>query len=52
MIHSHIRVIKLLQKELEELEDEVLRLFNQAPKLDKEEEQEVMDIIDNLRTIP
>ena len=52
VIHSHIRVIKLLQKELEELENEMLRLFNQAPKLDKEEEQEVMDIIDNLRTIP
>ena len=52
VIQSHIRVIKLLQKELEELEGEMLRLFNQAPKLDKDEEQEVIDIIDNLRTIP
>jgi len=52
VIQSHIRVIKLLQKELEELEGEMLRLFAQAPKLDKDEEQEVIDIIDNLRTIP
>jgi transposase len=26
--------------------------FHQAPQLDSNEEQEVMDIIDNLRTIP
>lgn len=52
VIKSHIRVIKLLQNELKELENEMLRLFNQTPKLDKDEEQEIMDIIDNLRTIP
>ena len=52
VIKSHIRVIKLLQEELKELENEMLKLFNQVPQLDNNEEQEVMDIIDNLRTIP
>jgi len=52
VIQSHIRVIRLLQEELQELDKEMLRLFNQAPKLDKDEEQEVIDIINNLRTIP
>ena len=52
VIKSHIRVIKLLNEELKELENEMLKLFNQTPKLSKDEEQEVMDIIDNLRTIP
>ena len=52
VIRSHIRVIKLLQTELKELENEMLKLFNQTPQLEDNEEQEVMDIIDNLRTIP
>ena len=52
VIKSHIRVIKLLQAELKELENEMLCLFNQAPKLNKDEEQEIIDLIDNLRTIP
>jgi len=52
VIKSHIRVIKLLQEELKELEDEMLKLFKQQISLDKNDEQEVMDIIDNLRTIP
>ena len=30
----------------------MLLLFNQQPLLDSNEEQHVMDIIDNLRTIP
>ncbi|NOZ90532.1 MAG: IS110 family transposase [Epsilonproteobacteria bacterium] len=30
----------------------MLKLFNQIPKLEDNEEQEIMDIIDNLRTIP
>jgi transposase len=30
----------------------MLALFNQQPKLDDTEEQEIMNIIDNLRTIP
>jgi len=52
VIKSHIRVIKLLQAEIKELENQMLKLFNQVPKLETNEEQEVMDIIDNLRTIP
>jgi len=52
VIKSHIRVIKLLQEELKELENEMLKLFKQSPQLNKDEEQEVIDIIDNLRTIP
>ena len=52
VIKSHIRVIKLLQEELKELESEMLKLFNEQVSLDKDEEQEIMDIIDNLRTIP
>ena len=52
VIKSHIRVIKLLQEELKELENEMLKLFHEAPQLEDNEEQEVMDIIDNLRTIP
>jgi len=52
VIKSHIRVIKLLQEELKELENEMLKLFKQSPQLNKNEEQEVIDIIDNLRTIP
>jgi len=52
VIKSHIRAIKFLQEELNELDNEMLKLFNQAPKLNDNEEQEIMDIIDNLRTIP
>jgi len=52
VIKSHIRVIKLLQEKLKELENKMLKLFHAQVTLDKEEEQEVMDIIDNLRTIP
>ena len=52
VIKSHIRVIKLLQEELKELENEMLKLFKQSPQLNKNEEQEIIDIIDNLRTIP
>ena len=52
VIKSHIRVIKLLQEELKELEHEMLKLFNEQVSLQKDEEQEIMDIIDNLRTIP
>jgi transposase len=52
VIKSHIRVIKLLQEELKELENEMLKLFNEQVSLDRDEEQEIMDIIDNLRTIP
>ena len=52
VIQSHIRVIRLLQEELEAVEKEMRKLFSQAPKLDEEEEQEVIDIIDNLRSIP
>jgi transposase len=52
VIRSHIRIIKLLNEELNNIENEMLKLFNQAPILERQEEQEIMDIIDNLRTIP
>jgi transposase len=52
VIRSHIRIIKLLNEELNEIENEMLKLFSQAPVLERDEEQEIMNIIDNLRTIP
>ena len=52
VIQSHIRAIKFLQKEIESIDNEMLKLFNASPSFTKEEEQEVIDIIDNLRTIP
>ena len=52
VIKSHIRIIKLLNEELREIENEMLRLFNQAPILEDSKEQEIIGIIDNLRTIP
>jgi transposase len=52
VIVSHLRAIKFLNQEIEETENQMLLLFNQQPTLDSHEEQEVMDIIDNLRTIP
>ena len=52
VIRSHIRIIKLLNEELNEIENEMLKLFSQAPILERDEEQEIMNIIDNLRTIP
>jgi len=39
------------QKKLKEFENEMLKLFKEQVSLDKDEEQEIMDIIDNLRTI-
>ena len=38
VIKSHIRVIKLLQEELKELENEMLKLFYQAPQLNSNNE--------------
>jgi transposase len=52
VIQSHIRQIKLLNEEITLCDERMLSLFNAQPKLDKEEEEEIMDIIDNLRTIP
>ena len=52
VIQSHIRAIKFLQKEIESIDNEMLKLFNASPSFTKEEEQEVTDIIDNLRSIP
>ena len=52
VIQSHIRMIKTLQKEIESINNEMLKLFNVSSSFTKEEEQEVIDIIDNLRTIP
>jgi transposase len=49
VIKSHIRVIKLLN---EEIKNQMLSLFNNSPSFSKEEEKEVSDIIDNLRSIP
>jgi len=52
VIQSHIRVIRLLNEEIKSIDNQMLKLFNQTPSLSKEEEDEVIDIIDNLRTIP
>jgi transposase len=52
VIKSHIRVIKLLNEEIKEIENRMLSLFNNSPSFSKEEEKEVSDIIDNLRSIP
>lgn len=52
VITSHLKQIKFINQEIEATENQMLLLFNQQPSLDSNEEQEVMDIIDNLRTIP
>ncbi len=52
VIRSHIRMIKTLFNEIDAIEQEMLSLFNALPLLRKEEEKEIMDIIDNLRSIP
>ena len=52
VIQSHIRAIRFLESEIALVENKMLELFNQFPTLTKEEEKEITDIIDNLRTIP
>ena len=52
VIQSHLRQIKFINSEIASCEDQMLTLFQEQPALEKEEEQEIMDIIDNLRTIP
>jgi transposase len=52
VITSHLKQIKFISLEIEATENQMLLLFNQQPSLNSNEEQEVMDIIDNLRTIP
>jgi len=52
IIQSHIRFIKILDEEIKAIDNQMLKLFNQPISFSKDEEQEVMDIIDNLRTIP
>lgn len=52
VILSHIRQIRFINDEIEQCETQMLALFKQQPTLDTNEEQEVMQIIDNLRTIP
>lgn len=52
VILSHIRQIRFINSEIEQCETQMLLLFKQQPTLKKDEEQEVMGIIDNLRTIP
>jgi transposase len=52
VIQSHIRVIKLLDEEIKAIDNQMLALFNQSPLLSNDEEKEITDIIDNLRTIP
>lgn len=52
VIKSHLRQIKFINDEIFSIENEMLRLFKEQPQLLKHEEQEVMSIIDNLRSIP
>ena len=52
VIQSHIRAIRFLESEINSIENRMSELFNESPTFTKEEEKEVADIIDNLRTIP
>lgn len=52
VIKSHLRQIKFINDEILSIENEMLKLFKEQPQLLKHEEQEVMSIIDNLRSIP
>ncbi len=52
VILSHIRQIRFIINEINSCENQMLSLFNQQPKLEDHEEQEISNIIDNLRTIP
>jgi len=52
IIQSHIKFIRLLNEEIKALDNQMLELFNPSPSFTKEEEKEITDIIDNLRTIP
>ena len=52
VIQSHLRQIKFINNEIVSCENQMLTLFKEQPTLEKEEEQEIIDIIDNLRTIP
>lgn len=52
VIRSHIRMIKMLTQEIDAIEQQMLALFDALPLLQEEEEKEIMDIIDNLRSIP
>jgi len=52
VIISHLRQIKFINQEIQSTENQMLLLFEEQPKLNTDEESEIMDIIDNLRTIP
>lgn len=50
-IRSNIALMRLLQAQMEECDEEMLRLF-QAKSASKEDQEIMSDLIDNLRTIP
>ena len=52
IIKSHIKFIKMLNEEIKQIDNQMLKLFNQPVSFTKDEEKEITDIIDNLRTIP
>lgn len=52
VIQSHLRQIKFINDEIHSVENEMLKLFNQQTSLNQDEEQEIMSIVDNLRSIP
>jgi len=52
IIQSHIRFIKMLNEEIKQIDNQMLKLFNQPVSFTEDEEKEITDIIDNLRTIP
>jgi len=52
IIQSHIKFIKMLNEEIKAIDNQMLKLFNEPIPFTKEEEKEITDIIDNLRTIP
>jgi transposase len=50
-IRSNIALMRLLQTQMDECDEEMLRLF-QAKSASKEDQEIMSDLIDNLRTIP
>ena len=52
IIKSHIKFIKMLDEEIKQIDNQMLKLFNHPISFTEDEEKEITDIIDNLRTIP
>lgn len=52
-IRSNIALIRLLQEQMAQCDEEMLHLFNnKATSISQEQQHEISELIDNLRTIP